>query len=144
MKNSKSVFRFSACLAMAVLLSASTFGGVPDPAGEVARRLFETNRDSVLWISVVAKISYTTEGATDSPMNMPDSENKFEGYGTVVSTNGLLVTALSAIDPSRAISGRDSGWRGCARQHVGQLVRDGLANGKRKNFPDCFCRVVRP
>lgn len=127
MKNSKSVFRFSACLAMAVLLSASTFGGVPDPAGEVARRLFETNRDSVLWISVVAKISYTTEGATDSPMNMPDSENKFEGYGTVVSTNGLLVTALSAIDPSHAISGREITTRsGKVRLDASVIIKEVL------------------
>jgi len=106
MKNSKLFSRLGA-LALAMTLTAQVLGGVPDPGGDVARKIFAANRDSVLWISVVAKISYTSEGATDSPMNLPDSENKFEGYGTVVSTNGLLVTALSAIDPSRAISGRE-------------------------------------
>ena len=107
MKCSKTFFRSSAVFALAVTLIAPAFAGVPDPGGDVSRKIFAANRDSVLWISVVAKISYTTEGATDSPMNMPDTESKFEGYATVVSTNGLLVTALSAIDPSRAISGRE-------------------------------------
>ena len=107
MKHTKSFCRFNAVLGLAVTLAASTFAGVPDPGGEVSRKLFADHSDSVLWISVVAKISYTSEGATDSPMNLPESENKFEAYGTVVSTNGLLVTALSGIDPSRAISGRE-------------------------------------
>lgn len=107
MKNSQSLLRLGAALALAVAFAYPAFAGVPDPGGEVARKLFAEHRDSVLWISVVAKISYTSEGATDSPMNLPESENKFEAYGTVVSTNGLLVTALSAIDPSRAISGRE-------------------------------------
>ena len=112
MKNSKSFSRFGATLALAVTLVVPAFAGVPDAGGDVARKIFTANRDSVLWLSVVAKISYTSEGATDSPMNLPESENKFEAYGTVVSTNGLLVTALSAIDPSRAISGREYPTRG--------------------------------
>jgi len=94
-------------LGLAVIVAATALAGVPDPGGDVARKLFSAHSDSVLWISVVAKISYTSEGATDSPMNLPDSENKFEAYGTVISSNGLLVTALSAIDPSRSISGRE-------------------------------------
>src|SRR5689334_6223216 len=107
MKNPKAFSRFATALTLGITLSIPAFAGVPDPGGDVARKLFATNRDSVLWISVVAKISYTSEGATYSPMSLPDSEIKFEGYGTVVSTNGLLVTALSAIDPSRVISGRE-------------------------------------
>jgi len=107
MKITNSFSRCVPVLVLALALAAPALAGVSDPGGEVSRKLFAEHRDSVLWISVVAKISYTSEGATDSPMNMPDSENKFEAYGTVVSTNGLLVTALSAIDPSRAISGRE-------------------------------------
>ena len=107
MKNTKSFSQSIAALALAVTLASPALAGVADPGGEVARKLFVAHGDSVLWISVVAKISYTSEGATDSPMNLPESENKFEAYGTVVSTNGLLVCALSGIDPSRAISGRE-------------------------------------
>jgi S1-C subfamily serine protease len=40
-------------------------------------------------------------------MNLPEQENKLEAYGTVITSDGLLVAALSTIDQSRLISGRE-------------------------------------
>lgn len=127
MKYIKSSCWLGVTLGLVITLAATAFAGVPDPGGEVARKLFTAHRDSVLWVSVVAKISYTSEGATDSPMNLPDAENKFEAYATVVSTNGLLVTALSAIDPSRAISGREITTRsGKVRLDASVIIKEVL------------------
>jgi len=78
-----------------------------DPSIEAARKIHAEYQDSVLWISGVCKISFTAEGSMDKPMNIPEQEKKQEALGTVFSTNGLLVTALSAIDPAREVSGRE-------------------------------------
>lgn len=107
MKKTKTLFTSGATFALALTLVSNAPAGVADPGGEVSRKIFDAHKDSLLWISVVAKISYTTEGATDSPMNLPEQERKLEAYGTVISTDGLLVTALSSIDPSRIISGQE-------------------------------------
>ena len=122
MKNTRSFQPLGAVFALALTLTTAVFAGVPDAGGDVSRKLFATHSDSVLWLSVVAKVSYTTEGATDSPMNLPEQENKFEAYATVISTNGLLVTALSSIDPSRAISGREITTRSGSRVKIDASV----------------------
>lgn len=107
MKRTNMLFTTGATLALALSIVSNGFATVADPAGDVARKIFDTQKDSLLWISVVAKVSFTSEGATDSPMNLPEQENKLEAYATVISSDGLLVTALSAIDQSRLISGRE-------------------------------------
>ena len=78
-----------------------------DPAAAAAKKLFAEKQDAVVWVSVVIKISYSTEGSKDGPMNIPDREQKMEGLGTFIESNGLLVVAMSSIDPSREISGRE-------------------------------------
>ena len=107
MKKSKLLLTRAAIITLAFSLVSTGFAGVADPGGEVSRKIFDAQKDSLLWISVVAKISYTSEGATDSPMNLPEQENKLEAYGTVITSDGLLVTALSSIDQSRYVSGRE-------------------------------------
>ena len=78
-----------------------------DPAAAAAKRLFAEKQDAVVWISAVIKISYSAEGSKDGPMNIPDREQKMEALGTIIEPGGLLVTAMSGIDPSREISGRE-------------------------------------
>ena len=78
-----------------------------DAAAVAARKLFAEKQDAVVWITAVIKISYSAEGSKDGPMNIPDREQKMEGLGTFIEPGGLLVTAMSSIDPSREISGRE-------------------------------------
>jgi len=78
-----------------------------DPSIEAARKILTERQDSVLWISGVCKVSYTTEGGSGEPVNIPDQERTVEILGTVISTNGMMVTALSGIDPAKEISGRE-------------------------------------
>jgi S1-C subfamily serine protease len=78
-----------------------------DDTIESARKICAEYQDSVVWVSVVCKISFTAEGSKSQAINLPEKEKKVEALATVVSTNGLLVTALSAIDPARGISGRE-------------------------------------
>jgi len=71
-----------------------------------ARKIFAAHQDSIIWISAVAKTSFSSDGAGDAGLNVPDQESKLEALGTIMDTNGLVVTALSQIDPGRTISGR--------------------------------------
>jgi S1-C subfamily serine protease len=72
-----------------------------------AKKIFSEQQDAVVWLSAVAKISYNAEGAKDSPVNIPDRESKVESLGTIIDPNGMVVTALSNVDPARDISGRE-------------------------------------
>lgn len=72
-----------------------------------ARSLLEKNKESVVWISAVARMSFQSGDNTPLPVNIPDREQKFEANGTVLDPNGLTVTALSALDPTREITGRE-------------------------------------
>jgi S1-C subfamily serine protease len=60
----------------------------------------------VIWISAVAKVSMQAEGAKEA-VNIPDREQKSETLGTILDASGFIVTALSAIDPTRELSGRE-------------------------------------
>ena len=122
MKNKIKLVKAVASAAMILTLCSNGFAAVPDAGGDVSRKLFDAQKDSVLWVSVVAKISYTSEGATDSPLNLPEQESKFEAYATVISSDGMLVTALSSIDPSRAISGREITTRSGSRVKIDASV----------------------
>jgi hypothetical protein len=71
-----------------------------------AKKIFTEKQDCVLWVSAVAKTTFSAEGSSDSAMNFPDQENKMEALGTVIDSAGLVVASLSQIDPSRNFSGR--------------------------------------
>jgi len=71
-----------------------------------ARKVFADRQDAVVWISAVAKVSMQAEGAKEA-VNIPDREQKAETLGTLVGRDGLVVTALSNLDPTRELSGRE-------------------------------------
>ncbi len=77
-----------------------------DSLSTQARKVFTERQDSVIWISAVAKISMQAEGAKEA-VNIPDREQKTETLATLIDPAGLAVTALSNIDPTREISGRE-------------------------------------
>lgn len=77
-----------------------------DNPGTATRKILDQYKDAVVWVSAVARINFTTDDAKGLPFNVPEREQKFETRGTVIGSDGLIVTALSMIDPSRQISGR--------------------------------------
>lgn len=81
-------------------------GAAEDPLITQAKKVFAEQQDSVIWISVVAKISLQAEGGKEA-VNIPDREQKNETLGTFIDSTGLAVTALSSIDPSREYNGRE-------------------------------------
>jgi hypothetical protein len=78
-----------------------------DASQAAARKLLAEKGDSVVWLTAVMKISMTAAGSSDSPMNIPDRERKVESLAAVIDSNGLLVTAMSQLDPSREMEGRE-------------------------------------
>ena len=70
------------------------------------KAIFTNRQDAVIWISAVAKISMQAEGSKEA-LNIPDREQKSETLGTLIDPSGLVVTALSTIDPTRDYSGRE-------------------------------------
>ncbi len=95
---------------LAAVLSAGVFlspaRAAEDPLITQAKKVFAEQQDSVVWISVVAKISLQAEGGKEA-VNIPDREQKNETLGTFIDATGLVVTALSTIDPSRDYNGRE-------------------------------------
>lgn len=71
-----------------------------------AKKVFAERQDAVIWISVVAKISFQAEGGKEA-VNIPDREQKSEALGTFIDSAGMVVTSLGSIDPSREFSGRE-------------------------------------
>jgi hypothetical protein len=96
----------SLLLAVASLSVLAFTARADDALNAAARKIFTTHQDSVVWITAVAKTSFSADGSRDTGLNMQDQESKMEALGTIVDTNGLVVAALSQIDPGRAISGR--------------------------------------
>ncbi len=78
-----------------------------DSAAAMARSVVDKHKESVVWVSAVAKMSFGSGDSTPLPMNIPDREQKFEANGTVLEPTGLTVTALSSLDPTREITGRE-------------------------------------
>lgn len=102
MKNLPFLFICCACL-----LSDANSIGAQDPLSANAKKIFTDRQDSVVWVSAVAKLSFSAEGGKDLPFNPPDQENKVEALATIIDPSGLLVTALSQVDPARNLSGRE-------------------------------------
>lgn len=75
-----------------------------------AQKLSEAHKDSIVWLSVIAKTSMTTDG--DAPAQIKaalqgqDKETKSEATGTVVDASGLIVTSLAAIDKGSVVDGK--------------------------------------
>ena len=84
------------------LLAAAARAEVLAPA----KKLFAEKSDAVVWVTGVAKISFSAADSKDGGVNLPDDESKVEALATLVDTNGLAVTILSQLDPARALSGR--------------------------------------
>ena len=70
------------------------------------KKVFADRQESVIWISAVAKVSLQAEGSKEA-VNIPDREQKNESLGTLIDPSGLVVTALSTIDPTREYNGRE-------------------------------------
>ena len=85
---------------VALLLASLTFarGGVITP--EEGRAIVTAHRDCVLPFSAVVSLSGTAGGRT-----MPAREQPVHGIGVVLTDDGLMVTALSGIDPSAMLNG---------------------------------------
>lgn len=77
-----------------------------DTIRTASKKILAQFQDAVVWVSAVARINYTTDDPKGLPFAMPEYEQKFETRGTLISSDGLVVTALSMLDPSRQISGR--------------------------------------
>lgn len=109
----KSLFRplrrlraFLVVAGLPVLLAARA---AEDPLAVATRKVFEQHQNCVIWVSVVAKVSFTSGDGRPLPGNIPDREQKYEANGTILDPSGLTVAALSTIDPSKEISGREFG-----------------------------------
>ncbi len=93
---------------MAALLAVNFASAQTEEASQVAaRKLLADKGDSVVWLTAVMKISMTAAGSSDGPMNIPDRERKIETLATIIDSSGLLVTAMSQVDPSREMEGRE-------------------------------------
>lgn len=93
-------------LSLALLTGPAIVAQAEDPAAPMARKIFAAHQDSVVWVSAVIKVSITAEGGKEG-VNIPDREQKVETLATFIDDKGMLVTALSSIDPSRQISGQE-------------------------------------
>jgi S1-C subfamily serine protease len=93
-----------ACLLAATCLLPAGLRAATGDEAAAAKKICDQYQNAVIWISAVAKISLTS--SSPQARNIPDREQKFEALGTVIDASGLLVTALSNIDPSGQVSGR--------------------------------------
>lgn len=64
-------------------------------ANEALKALYEEKGEAVVVLEVVTDLKYTFQG------QQFDQERKLESPGVIVDSDGLLVTALSNIDPSK-------------------------------------------
>jgi len=94
-------------LAASFILAAQLTSLGQDTLTVATKKIFNEHKDSVVWASAVTKVSFTTDDAKGLPFNIPEREQKFETLGTIIDTNGLVVAALSGLDPSKGISGRE-------------------------------------
>jgi hypothetical protein len=95
----------AACLAPAALRAASPL----DAEAAVTRKIYDEHKDSVIWISAVAKITFTS--SESAGMAIPEREQKLDTLGTIIDANGMVVAALSTLDPTKLISGREVATR---------------------------------
>jgi S1-C subfamily serine protease len=110
--------RISIVAAGAALLLAwsgsNTVQAQENVSSTAAKKIFAEHQDSVLWVSVVSKISISGIGGGSTQ----NREEKLEALATVVTSDGLLVSALSLVDPTSLISGREVRTSGGGRIKV--------------------------
>lgn len=91
--------------ATTVLASASTA-----ELRDTAKKLSETHKDAVVWLSVLSKTSMGAEGEVPAQLKQAlsgqDKEEKSEVTGTVIDASGLIVTALGGMDKSSMVNGQ--------------------------------------
>ncbi len=98
--NTKSILAGAAAGLLALAAQAD------DALNTAAKKIFTDKKDCVVYVTAIAKTSFSGDSSQDKSVNVPDQENKMESLGTVIDPSGLVVTVLGQIDPSRAITGR--------------------------------------
>ena len=92
-------------LATSSLLSAAS-GEFQSAASELSQK----HSDAVVWISVTAKVSMSADGDVPDQLKAQlagaDRESTTETIGTFISKDGLIVTALAALDQSSMVDGQ--------------------------------------
>jgi len=78
---------------------------------DTAKKLSAEHKDAVVWLSVLAKTSMTTEGDVPAQIKAAlaaqEKEEKSEVTGTVIdATSGMIVTALGGLDKSSVVDGQ--------------------------------------
>lgn len=77
---------------------------------ETGKKLSETHKEAVVWLSVLAKTSMGAEGEVPAQIKAAlagqDKEEKSETTGTVIDASGLIVTALGGLDKSSMVDGQ--------------------------------------
>lgn len=96
----------TALCALAFLLVKAA-PAAPTPIEETARRLFKAQADSIITVRATVAL---TMSAGDSPSQSRDQT--VEEFGTVLTTDGLVVVSASSIDPATAADGRTVNMRG--------------------------------
>jgi hypothetical protein len=95
----------AAFAATTVLASASTA-----ELRATAKKLSESHKDAVVWLSVLSKTSMGAEGEVPAQIKQAlagqDKEEKSEVTGTVIDASGLIVTALGGLDKSSMVDGQ--------------------------------------
>lgn len=89
------------------LLVATTGAVVAEEATPTAaRKVMAQYQDAVVWVSAVAKVNVASADGKPLSSRNP-GEQKVEAVGTVIATNGLTLIALSSVDASGALNGRE-------------------------------------
>ena len=77
---------------------------------DTAKKLSDSHKDAVVWLSVLAKTSMGAEGEVPAQIKAAlagqDKEEKSEITGTVIDASGLIVTALGGLDKSSMVDGQ--------------------------------------
>ncbi len=98
-------FSLPACFA-ALLLVAPSSAPAAESGKSPAKAVFEKYQNAVIWVSGVARVSMSATGGKEG-LNIPDRDEKFENLATIIGTNGLTITSLSGIEPTRELNGRE-------------------------------------
>ena len=77
---------------------------------DTAKKLSDSHKDAVVWLSVLAKTTMGAEGEVPAQIKTmlaaQDKEEKSEVTGTVIDASGLIVTALGGLDKSSMVDGQ--------------------------------------
>lgn len=90
-----------ALCASALFLAAATLLPASEITSEQGRAIIRAHQDSILAFSSAISVSASAGGRS-----MPAREQTVLGIGTVLTDDGLMVTALSSLNPSAMLSGQ--------------------------------------